>query len=222
MRLSLSSFTLVAALLIPGSQALTAPTIAECPALKPRSAAATNVADLRPDDIKVVAALGDRYTIFNVIYHYHVTNIWFVVSWQALLLKESKAVQSLISRVYTSIVGLVTEVAPARARLLYLTSSKNTALMLKVVLSINILQRFAMALFAHLSNVGAKSKRNTQSLKPYLISCTIYIDRPSKDKLNAAQSAAMAPNLDHELDYLISGTDDLLVYTNAIYRTHIT
>jgi phospholipase B1 len=60
MRVNLTSLTLVAALLISGNQALTAPTIAECPVLKPRSAPATNVADLRPDDIKVVAALGDR------------------------------------------------------------------------------------------------------------------------------------------------------------------
>ena len=30
-------------------------------------------------------------------------------------------------------------------------------------------------------------------------------DRPLKDRLNAAQSAGMAMNLDHELDYLIPG-----------------
>jgi uncharacterized SAM-binding protein YcdF (DUF218 family) len=55
-----TSLTLVAALLISASQALTAPTITGCPALKPRSAPAKHVTDLRPDDIKVVAALGDR------------------------------------------------------------------------------------------------------------------------------------------------------------------
>lgn len=32
------------------------------------------------------------------------------------------------------------------------------------------------------------------------------IDKPLKDVLNAAQSAAMAQNLDSQLDYLITGT----------------
>lgn len=39
--------------------ALNVTDISECPALSPRDAA-TNVRDLRPDDIKVVGALGDR------------------------------------------------------------------------------------------------------------------------------------------------------------------
>lgn len=30
-------------------------------------------------------------------------------------------------------------------------------------------------------------------------------DRPRRDQLNAAQSGAIAMNLDHELDYLIPG-----------------
>ena len=60
MRFSLAVFAVAASLLISRSQALTAPTIAGCPGLKPRSAPATKANDLRPDDIKVVAALGDR------------------------------------------------------------------------------------------------------------------------------------------------------------------
>lgn len=38
--------------------------ITECPSLTPRSPP-SSVHDLRPDDIKVIAALGDRYDIFN-------------------------------------------------------------------------------------------------------------------------------------------------------------
>ena len=35
--------------------------ISDCPALPPRKSPPKDVTDLRPDDIKVVAALGDRY-----------------------------------------------------------------------------------------------------------------------------------------------------------------
>jgi phospholipase B1 len=40
--------------------ALSMSSIAECPALTPRKTAATGVTDLRVDDIKMVAGLGDR------------------------------------------------------------------------------------------------------------------------------------------------------------------
>ena len=61
MRFSLAALALAATFLISGSQAITASSIEECPPLKPRSSPATKANDLRPDDIKVVAALGDRY-----------------------------------------------------------------------------------------------------------------------------------------------------------------
>lgn len=60
MRFSFATLALAATFLISSSQAATAPSIEKCPALKARSTPATSVADLRPDDIKVVAALGDR------------------------------------------------------------------------------------------------------------------------------------------------------------------
>lgn len=61
MRFNLASLGLAATLLVSVAQAATAPSIEECPALGPRATPATSVSDLRPDDIKVVAALGDRY-----------------------------------------------------------------------------------------------------------------------------------------------------------------
>ncbi|KAI7882453.1 hypothetical protein K492DRAFT_160574 [Lichtheimia hyalospora FSU 10163] len=41
------------------ANALTASTIGDCPSLAPRSSSPTSIHDLRPDDIKVVGALGD-------------------------------------------------------------------------------------------------------------------------------------------------------------------
>lgn len=60
MRFHLAALTLATTLFISGTQAGTAPTIEKCPSLTPRSKAATSINDLRPDDIKIVAALGDR------------------------------------------------------------------------------------------------------------------------------------------------------------------
>lgn len=42
------------------ANALTASTIGDCPSLAPRSSPPSNIRDLRPDDIKVIGALGDR------------------------------------------------------------------------------------------------------------------------------------------------------------------
>jgi phospholipase B1 len=61
MRFLVASLAVLGSVFISGSEALTASTIAGCPALAARAKAATSVADLRPDDIKVVGALGDRY-----------------------------------------------------------------------------------------------------------------------------------------------------------------
>ncbi|CDS07588.1 hypothetical protein LRAMOSA01537 [Lichtheimia ramosa] len=41
------------------ANALTASTIGDCPSLAPRSSPPSNIRDLRPDDIKVIGALGD-------------------------------------------------------------------------------------------------------------------------------------------------------------------
>lgn len=60
MRFYFAPLALSALLFISSSQAATAPSIEQCPALKPRASPAVNVNDLRPDDIKVVGALGDR------------------------------------------------------------------------------------------------------------------------------------------------------------------
>lgn len=62
-----------------------------CPALSPRSPP-TSIHDLRPDDIKVIGALGDRYTYkFLLPLHEHkkksITEINFVASWQVTALE---------------------------------------------------------------------------------------------------------------------------------------
>lgn len=60
MRFNFATLALATTLLICKTQAGTAPKIEGCPALSPRVTAPTKVTDLRPDDIKVIAALGDR------------------------------------------------------------------------------------------------------------------------------------------------------------------
>ncbi|KAI9352319.1 hypothetical protein BD770DRAFT_368275 [Pilaira anomala] len=59
MRFNFVALTLATTFLFARVQAGTAPSIDKCPALTPRSSPPTKVSDLRPDDIKVVAALGD-------------------------------------------------------------------------------------------------------------------------------------------------------------------
>ncbi|KAF7722980.1 hypothetical protein EC973_002450 [Apophysomyces ossiformis] len=46
-----------------GSYGRFAGSIEDCPSLEPRTSPPTNVRDLRPDDIKVVSSMGDRYTV---------------------------------------------------------------------------------------------------------------------------------------------------------------
>lgn len=52
--------SLFVATLVASSTALSASSISGCPALTPRTSPATTVHDLRIDDIRMVAALGDR------------------------------------------------------------------------------------------------------------------------------------------------------------------
>ena len=56
-------FFLALSALVPYASALTAASIGECPQLAPRATPPTSPRDLRPDDIKVIGALGDRYYI---------------------------------------------------------------------------------------------------------------------------------------------------------------
>lgn len=58
-------FLTLSSLLVASVSALSASSIDSCPTLEPRSQAPTNISDLRPDDIKVVAAMGDRYVIIG-------------------------------------------------------------------------------------------------------------------------------------------------------------
>lgn len=63
--------------------ATTVSSITGCPALPPRATPATSVHDLRIDDIKMVAALGDRYWL--VISSFHDTSLLIVTSCSVLL-----------------------------------------------------------------------------------------------------------------------------------------
>lgn len=60
MRSIFLSLIAIATVLLSGSEAQYASSISQCPSLPKRATAATSVSDLRPDDIKVVGALGDR------------------------------------------------------------------------------------------------------------------------------------------------------------------
>lgn len=97
MRFNFATLALATTLLISGTQAGTAPNIEGCPALSPRTTAATKVTDLRPDDIKVVAALGDRYIYLKTGELESKSNI-LLVSWLDLLLKVFKVPLLLTSR----------------------------------------------------------------------------------------------------------------------------
>ena len=55
-----SLLMLASAALLQNAAALTASSISECPQLTPRPGGPAGAHDLRPDDIKVVAAMGDR------------------------------------------------------------------------------------------------------------------------------------------------------------------
>lgn len=52
--------------MISSTAALKVTSMKDCPALTPRSAPARDVTDLRVDDIKVMASLGERYVLIFV------------------------------------------------------------------------------------------------------------------------------------------------------------
>lgn len=75
-------FLTLSSLFIASVSALSASSIDSCPTLEPRSQAPTNVSDLRPDDIKVIAAMGDRYVIMDRTLAMRWNNMCVKVLWQ--------------------------------------------------------------------------------------------------------------------------------------------
>ena len=61
----LGIFILVLSVFVQLGSALSASSIGDCPQLPARSGP-TGVNDIRPDDIKVMAAMGDRYIIIQL------------------------------------------------------------------------------------------------------------------------------------------------------------
>lgn len=75
-------FLTLSSLFVASVSALSASSIDSCPTLEPRSQAPTNVSDLRPDDIKVIAAMGDRYVIMVRTLAMRWNNMCLQVLWQ--------------------------------------------------------------------------------------------------------------------------------------------
>lgn len=75
-------FLTLSSLFIASVSALSVSSIDSCPTLEPRSQAPTNVSDLRPDDIKVIAAMGDRYVIMDRTLAMRWNNMCVPVLWQ--------------------------------------------------------------------------------------------------------------------------------------------
>lgn len=75
-------FLTLSSLFVASVSALSASSIDSCPTLEPRSQAPTNVSDLRPDDIKVIAAMGDRYVIMDRTLAMRWNNMCVQVLWQ--------------------------------------------------------------------------------------------------------------------------------------------
>ncbi|KAI7904752.1 uncharacterized protein BX663DRAFT_431471 [Cokeromyces recurvatus] len=159
MRFSLLST--IAFIFASGTQALTASSINDCPTLKPRSSPATSVSDLRPDDIKVVSALGDS----------------IMAAFAAEGIQGSSIIN--ISSIYEN------------RGISYGGGGDPGAVTLP-----NFIKRYN-------PKVKGASVGDHLAEICYGIICPPFQYRPSKDLLNAAQSAAMAPNIDHQLDYLI-------------------
>lgn len=75
-------FLTLSSLFVASVSALSASSIDSCPTLEPRSQAPTNVSDLRPDDIKVIAGMGDRYVIMVRTLAMRWNNMCVQVLWQ--------------------------------------------------------------------------------------------------------------------------------------------
>ncbi|EPB87680.1 hypothetical protein HMPREF1544_05461 [Mucor circinelloides 1006PhL] len=162
MRFTLTTFAAIAILCVGQTYAATASSIGACPALKPRATAATSVADLRPDDIKVVAALGDSIMAGFAAEGIQGTNIINIKS-----LYEYRGVS------YGGGGDPGADTVP------------------------NYFKRYNPSI------KGASVDEHLVEIC-YGIICPPFQYKPLKDVLNAAQSAAMAQNLDSQLDYLIT------------------
>ncbi|KAG2206528.1 hypothetical protein INT47_008545 [Mucor saturninus] len=167
MRFNFATLALATTLLISGTQAGTAPKIESCPALSPRATAATKVTDLRPDDIKVVAALGDS----------------IMAGFAA------EGIQG------TSIINLKTLNE-------YRGVSYGGGGDAGAVTVPNFIKKYNPTL------KGSSVDEHLIELC-YGLLCPPFQYKPAKDVLNAAQSAGLAMNLDHELDYLLPAIKNL-------------
>ncbi|KAG0170908.1 hypothetical protein DFQ28_001416 [Apophysomyces sp. BC1034] len=127
--------------------------IADCSALTPRSTPATDARDLRPDDIKIVAGLGDSIMAGFGAKGIRGSSILNVSS-----LHEIRGVS-------------------------YALGGDDDAITIP-----NFFKQYSPTLIG--ASVG-------EHIVEY---CK---DQPNKDRLNAAQSGAMAYNLNHELNYLL-------------------
>ncbi|KAJ3299487.1 hypothetical protein HK104_008759 [Borealophlyctis nickersoniae] len=136
-------------------------TIKACPNLPRRPSEPTSVHDLRMDDIKVIAALGDSIT----------------AGWFAKGLPEKK---------FPFPVNAINE---DRGIAFSMGGDPNA------VTLPNLMKRYQPDL------VGASTGSHFPEIC-YGILCFPFQYKPEQDQLNAAQSAAMVVNLEHELDYL--------------------
>ncbi|KAG0170907.1 hypothetical protein DFQ30_001795 [Apophysomyces sp. BC1015] len=135
--------------------------IADCPALTPRSPPATDARDLRPDDIKIVAGLGDS----------------LMAGFGAAGIQGSSIVN--LSSLH-EIRGIS-----------YAVGGDDGAITIP-----NFVKRYSPTL------AGASVGEHLVEFC-YGAICPPFQYRPSQDKLNAAQSGALAMDLEHELNYLL-------------------
>ncbi|KAF7722981.1 hypothetical protein EC973_002451 [Apophysomyces ossiformis] len=150
-----------------GANAKFADSVEECPALKPRQAPPTNVRDLRPDDIRMIGALGD-----SVMAGFGAKGI------------QGYSLISL-SSIYES-------------RGLSFGGGDEPG----VCTIPNLIKRYSPLVLG--------SSRGEHMVE--------YCgDRPKIDHLNAAQSGAIADNLDHELNYLLPGIETLCPFLLLTY-----
>ncbi|KAF7726751.1 hypothetical protein EC973_008439 [Apophysomyces ossiformis] len=143
------------------ASASSASSISECPSLSPRASPATDARDLRPDDIKIVAGLGDS----------------IMAAFAADGIQGSSILN--LSSLY-EIRGVS-----------YAMGGGDGAITLP-----NFIKRYN-------PNLGGASVGDHLVEFCYGGFCPPFQYRPSMDKLNSAQSGAMAMDLEHELDYLL-------------------
>ncbi|KAF7721874.1 hypothetical protein EC973_003970 [Apophysomyces ossiformis] len=139
--------------LVTSTIATSAATIADCPVLSARSSPATDARNLRPDDIKVVAGIGD-----SIMAGFAAAGIQGSSILNLKSLYEIRGVS-------------------------YAMGGNNDATTIP-----NFIERYS-------------PKLSGASVGKHLVE--LCYDRPSLDKLNSAQTGAMAMDLEHELNYLL-------------------